>query len=59
MDSPKARPICFLNDIVFERILDRRLKEFMNILPRLRAPSQAFVSGTGFGKVCLPCIPGG
>jgi len=46
----KARPICLLNDIgkFFERIIDKRLKTHLNTLPRLRAPSQAFVSGMQF-----------
>jgi len=47
---PKARPICLLNDVgkFFERILDRRLKEYMNTLPRLRGTS-AFINGMQFG----------
>jgi len=51
INNPKVRPICLLNDVgkFFERILNNRLKAHLDTLPRLCAPSQAFVSGFQFG----------
>jgi len=47
----KARPICLLNDIgkFFERILDRRLKLFMDTIPRRRRPARVLKTGMQFG----------
>jgi len=51
INHPKIRPICLLDDVskFFERILNRRLKAFMETLPLLRTPSLILVSGMQYG----------
>jgi len=50
INFPKARPICLLDDIgnFFERIVNRRLKDHLNTLPRWRVPLDRF-SGMQYG----------
>jgi len=51
VNSPKARPICLLNDVgkFFERILDRRIKNFKASLRPGDKPARILRTGMQFG----------